>query len=107
MKRVFVCSPYSGDTARNIQYARFAMTDCFHRGEAPFAPHLLYTQPTVLDDDVPEQRELGIEAGLSFLRTCDSLAVYDDHGISVGMRKEIQLAILMHIPVEYRSLKAG
>jgi hypothetical protein len=36
------------------------------RGESPIASHLLYTQPGILKDDVPEERPLGIEAGLAW-----------------------------------------
>lgn len=53
-------SPYAGDVARNRMYARRAMLDCLRHGEAPFASHLLYTQ--VLDDTIPEDRELGMSA---------------------------------------------
>lgn len=43
-RRVFVASPYAGDVARNERYARACMVDSLARGEAPFVPHLLYTQ---------------------------------------------------------------
>lgn len=59
---VIVESPYSGDIERNLCYARAALKDCFDRGEYPFASHLLYTQKDVLDDNIPEQRQLGILA---------------------------------------------
>lgn len=48
---------------RNTWYARAAMLDCLLRGEAPFLSHLLYGQ--VLDDDVPADRKLGMEAGIA------------------------------------------
>ena len=43
-----------------MAYARACVADCLRRGEAPIASHLLYTQPGVLDDDVPEERAQGI-----------------------------------------------
>ena len=46
MRFVIVESPYAGDVAANVEYARAAVADCLRRGEAPFASHLLYT----LDD---------------------------------------------------------
>lgn len=62
--RVILESPYVGKTpaerAGNIAYARAAMRDCLLRGESPFASHLLYTQPGVLDDDDAEERAIGI-----------------------------------------------
>jgi len=64
MRRVILESPYAGDVATNVAYARRALRDCLLRGEAPFASHLLYTQPGVLDDTLPDERACGIEAGL-------------------------------------------
>lgn len=64
MRKVVVESPYAGNVERNLAYARACLHDCLLRGEAPIASHLLYTQPGVLDDDRPEERKLGIEAGL-------------------------------------------
>jgi hypothetical protein len=45
---------------------RAAVRDRILRGESPIASHLLYTQPGFLKDDVPEERHLGIEAGLAW-----------------------------------------
>lgn len=64
MRLVVLESPYAGDVERNVRYARAAVRDCLDRGEAPIASHLLYTQPGVLDDLVPAERAMGIEAGL-------------------------------------------
>src|SRR3546814_12910998 len=63
MKLVIIESPYAGDVEENTRYARACLQDCLRRGEAPFASHLLYTQPGILDDRVPDERELGLEAG--------------------------------------------
>ena len=65
MRLVIVESPYAGDVEENVRYARACLADCLARGEAPFASHLLYTQPGVLDDDVPGERALGIAAGFA------------------------------------------
>jgi hypothetical protein len=47
---------------------------------------LLYTQPGVLDDDIPEERQLGIDAGLAWRATAQGSLVYTDRGISSGMK---------------------
>jgi hypothetical protein len=44
MKRIFVCSPFRGDTLRNIPFARAACRRIALAGDAPFAPHLLLPQ---------------------------------------------------------------
>lgn len=102
---VLVESPYAGDVATNVWYARSALGDCLRRGEYPFASHLLYTQPGVLDDDDPDERHLGIEAGLAWGNRADMTAVYMDLGISAGMRFGIAHAERVRRPIEYRRIK--
>lgn len=76
MKRVIIESPYAGDIDRNLRYLRACMADCLRRGEAPFASHGLYTQPGVLDDDKPDERKLGIEAGFAWRDVAEMTVVY-------------------------------
>lgn len=90
--------------ARNVAYARACMRDCLLRDEAPFASHLLYTQPGVLDDDKTHERELGIEAGLALGKLMHKTVVYTDLGISSGMQRGIDRAEIEGRPVEYRTL---
>lgn len=104
MKLVIVESPYAGDVAKHERYARAAMKDCLLRGEAPYASHLLYTQPGVLDDRISEDRKLGIEAGLAWGKMAEKTVVYTDCGISNGMKMGIQRALLEGRHVEYRQL---
>jgi hypothetical protein len=80
------------------------MKDCLKRHEAPFASHALYTQPGVLDDNVPDERRLGIGAGLSIGNRMDATVVYTDLGMSEGMRVGIDVAIVENRPVEYRRI---
>lgn len=102
MKRVIIESPYAGDVFLNVQYARVCLLDSLRRGEAPFASHLLYTQ--VLNDSLPEERTLGIEAGLAIGAAMDLTAVYEDLGVSDGMVKGIERAQAAGRPVERRLL---
>lgn len=104
MKLVIVESPYAGDVDRNLAYARRALRDCLLRGEAPLASHLLYTQPGVLDDDVPAERTLGIEGGLSWGAVAELTVVYADLGWSAGMRLGVERAKQEGRPVEIRYL---
>lgn len=86
------------------EYARAAMRDCLLRGEAPYASHLLYTQDGVLDDDTPDERALGIEAGLCWGAAASKTVVYIDLGISDGMAEGIQRAKREGRPIEQRTL---
>lgn len=85
MKLVVIESPYAGEIEANVEYARRCAADALKRGEAPFLSHLLYTQPGILNDLVPEERELGIQAGIAWARCADLVAVYTDRGVSRGM----------------------
>lgn len=102
---VIIESPFAGDTEANQRYARAALRDCLKRGEAPLASHLLYTQPGVLDDTDPSERELGINAGLAWGRGASATVVYTDLGMSSGMREGIRRAATEGRRVEYRSMR--
>lgn len=104
-KLVIVESPFAGDVDANIAYARAAIRDCLLRGEAPIASHLLYTQPGVLNDDIPEERARGIDAGLAWGRVADATVVYIDRGMSRGMKYGIANAEAAGRPIEYRTLE--
>ncbi|WP_186293232.1 hypothetical protein [Brevibacterium aurantiacum] len=78
-------SPFAGDTTTNLAYARAAMHDSLMRGEAPFASHMLYTQPGVLDDSNEYERGVGIEANLEWMAGAQGVALYIDRGITPGM----------------------
>lgn len=105
MRLVIVESPYAGDVEANVEYARAAVRDSLSRGEAPIASHLLYTQPGVLDDDVPEERQWGIDAGLAWRRVAEASVVYTDRGITKGMEYGIAAAREAGIPVEFRRME--
>lgn len=104
MIRVIIESPYAGDIDRNMRYLRAAMRDCLLLGEAPFASHGLYTQPGVLDDDIDEERWLGISAGFSWRTAAAKTVVYADLGISSGMQLGISDAEKMGHEIEHRHL---
>lgn len=104
MIRVILESPYAGDVERNVAYARLCLRDCLLRGEAPIASHLLYTQPGVLDDNIPEERQLGIDAGLLWGQGAEKSVVYIDLGISNGMKYGVARAEKEGRPVECRNL---
>lgn len=101
---VIIESPYAGDVARNLAYLRACLHDSLRRGEAPMASHGLYTQPGVLKDDVPQQRALGIAAGLAWGAVASATVVYTDLGITTGMRQGIEAAHAAGRTVVHRSL---
>ena len=61
-KKVYICAPLGGNVEENLykvrRYTKYALL-C---GTAPVVPHF-YAE--CLDDNVPEEREIGMAAGLS------------------------------------------
>jgi hypothetical protein len=104
LRLVIVESPYAGDVDANVAYARAAMRDSLNRGEAPIASHLLYTQPGILRDEVPEERQWGIDAGLAWREVAELAAFYVDRGWSAGMVAARATYESEGMPFEMRSL---
>jgi hypothetical protein len=92
---VIIESPYAGANPvafrRNIAYLHAAIQDCLARGEVPYASHGFF--PGALDDNNPEQRKQGIEAGFKMAEALLAhgafRALYTDRGISRGMNEGI------------------
>jgi hypothetical protein len=103
--RIVIESPFAGDLGKNLKFLRAAMRECLLQGEAPYASHALYTQEGVLRDEDPEERRLGMEAGFRWGQVAQKVVVYDNLGISEGMKKGIARAKEVGIPIEYRKLK--
>ena len=82
-------SPYKGDVARNRRYLQRCIRWCVSKGFTPYASHQMLTD--ALDDLDPEERELGIMAGLEMadliLDSHSDAVVYFfvDYGSSDGM----------------------
>lgn len=87
-------SPFSAPDVdglvRNVQYTMLAVRDSLNRDEAPYASHLFYTQ--MLDDNNQDERQLGMDAGLTICHHAEQTAVYTDYGTSRGMQYGIETA---------------
>lgn len=68
MTKIVIESPYKAtdiySVQDNVTFARRICRYAILHGYAPYASHLFYTQPGILDDDIPHERTLGISAGL-------------------------------------------
>jgi hypothetical protein len=89
LPKVFICSPYRGDTAANtenaLRYCRFAV----ERGKFPVCPHVYITR--FLDDDISEEREIGLSFGKRLLNECRELWLFGDK-VTEGMQGEVLAA---------------
>ena len=86
---VYICSPFSGDVETNVANARRYSRYAVDKGYIPIAPHLLF--PQFLDDNNPEERELGLFFGNALMSKCAEVWVFGSR-ISSGMETEIKRA---------------
>lgn len=107
MKLVVIESPYAGDVEGNVAYAKRCVVDCLTRGESPYASHLFFTQPGLLDDRLPIERMAGINAGFAWGARADLVVVYVDRGMSRGMEQGIARALAANQPIEFRTLEGA
>ena len=98
-KKIYVCSALRGDVEQNIEnaknYCRYIVKEY---GAIPIAPHIYFTQ--FLNDEIEEDREFGLSAGLFLLSDCDELWYFGDY-VSTGMVTEIIAAKNQNIRVRY------
>lgn len=96
--KVYVVSRYAGDVQRNvaaaIRYCRFVADS----KAIPIASHLLY--PQILDDNIPDQRELGTMFGLALLYDCDEVWCFGKTK-SAGMQQELHEAARLKKRIRY------
>jgi hypothetical protein len=91
--QAIIDAPSKAQAARNLNIS-----------EAPYASHLLYTQPNVFDDLKPDERKLGIEAGFMWRNVAELTVFYVDYGYSSGMQLGLQDCINKRKPYEIRKL---
>ncbi len=85
MTPVILESPYGGEVALHLRYARAAMRDCLLRNESPHAAHHLYSAPGVLRYEYAEEHELGAQAKYAWRRFALKTVFYADLGWSDEM----------------------
>ncbi len=96
MKKVYICSPLGGNIRENLRkakrYTRFALLS----GTAPVVPHFY---ALCLDDNIKQEREIGMAAGLGMLWFCDECWVFGDV-ITEGMQSEINFCRNLKIRIK-------
>lgn len=108
MKMVIIESRFSAnntyDLVKNRKFTLACMRDCFMRGEAPYASHVIYAHTHILDDFIASERALGMHAGFLWGNFGSLTVVYEDLGISEGMIMGIDHAKSVGREIEYRKL---
>ena len=96
--KVYVVSPYAGDTANNIKQARRYCRFVAGQKKIPVASHLMY--PQFLNDKNLVERELGLLFGLALMRSCAEVWVFGTKHSS-GMKVELEEAKRQKKPILY------
>ncbi len=96
-RKIYVASRYAGDVDANVAAAISYCRRVIDEGHMPVASHLLY--PQILNDNNPEERELGLLFGLALLRNCDELWVFGE--VSPGVAREIEEAKRLKKQIRY------
>ena len=65
-RKIYVASKYAGDVDANVAAAITYCRRVIDEGYMPVASHLLY--PQILNDNDPNERDLGLMFGLALLR---------------------------------------
>ena len=84
---VYICSPFSGDTEKNLERARAYSRFAVDEGYIPLTPHLMY--PQFMNERT--ERELAMHMDLVILKHCKELWVFGEN-ITSGMQEELELA---------------
>lgn len=106
MKTVMVISPFRASATRtrgqHLAHAKKLCELAARAGVAPFASHVFY--PLFLDEDSEKDREIGLACERAWIERCDELWVWDDWGISTGMKAAIgQAEFCQNIEIRYFS----
>lgn len=99
MKKVYICSPLGGNVEENLRKVRRYTKYALLCGTTPVVPHFY---ALCLNDDNPDEREIGMKAGHSLLWLCDELWVFGNE-ITKGMETELQYC--RHLNVKSRKVR--
>ena len=99
---VYVCSPYAGNTARNIDNARRYCRFAVDSGYLPIAPHLYF--PQFMDDSDGHDHNTAMFMNMILMTKCAEVWVFGNN-ITKGMAAEIRRANETQKPVRYFSNK--
>ena len=96
-RKIYVASKYAGDVERNTAFAVNCCRRVIDEGCMPIASHLLY--PQMLDDNNPDEREMGLMFGLALLAVCDEIWVFGE--VSAGVVREVAEAKRLKKRIKY------
>ena len=96
-RKIYVASKYAGDVEKNTAFAVNCCRRVIDEGCMPIDSHLLY--PQMLDDNNPDEREMGLMFGLALLAVCDEVWVFGE--VSAGVAREVAEAKKLKKRIRY------
>ena len=96
-RKIYVASKYAGDVEKNTAFAVNCCRRVIEDGCMPIASHLLY--PQMLDDNNPDEREMGLMFGLALLAVCDEIWVFGE--VSARVAREVAEAKRLKKRIRY------
>lgn len=88
---IYVCSPFSAKKPETfmeyLQYTCEVSREIVLSGHEVIVPHLYY--PNFLNDDIEEERNIGMKNAIKLLNLTDAIIVNKLFGLSSGMKLEI------------------
>jgi len=103
-KVIFICHPWRGNSESHIENNNPELTIriCKHIAinseDIPLSTGLYFNQ--FLNDDIDDERQLGIKLGQELMEKCDVVYSYEMNGISEGMKRDLEFAKKMGKPVK-------
>jgi hypothetical protein len=105
MNLISIESPFAASETHaedeHVDYARRACRFAVLEGVSPYASHLFFTQPNVLDDNVPAERDLGIRAGKAWEVHAKESWFFIDLGFSAGMEYGLKECLRINRPFKF------
>jgi hypothetical protein len=115
---VVIESPWAGLGADKVEsladmercqafiYLRACIRDSLSRGEIPWASHAMLALTRALYEEDPDQRQEGIDLNKQLIKSeaIKLVVLYEDFGISRGMKEALIWSRIHGKPVEFRTI---
>ena len=96
MKMIYVCSAFQGkeeNLKKAVEYGKQVITE----GNLPIIPHVFYGATGLLNDNIINERCIGLSFGIELLMQCDELRVYTDATGTITKGMDLEIAKWMDI----------
>ena len=99
MEKVFICSPYRGDTKKNLENAITYCKIAYIYSKLPIAPHVYFTR-VFPDDESWRDRYTGMAWGKDLMQYCKEIWIFCNE-LTEGMIEEIEDAKRLGLKMKF------